>query len=100
MSNTVLPLAIMIAEELTEKLERQITFRFPERIRSDISALSRAFGTLSTQDPAWAAEIIGLLEPPEPDIVPDVVDTDDDTQEVLPNPQPNVNGVPRRRIYA
>ena len=39
--STIEPLAALIQAELSEKLEETVTIRFPERVRSDVSALSR-----------------------------------------------------------
>ena len=86
-ASTIIPIARLMEEELSEKLETEITFRFPERIRSDISALSRAFASLSSTDPQWAAEVVGLPPPPEADILPP-----SDTVELPVVPQPNTNG--------
>ena len=41
------PLGQLIAAELSEKLEEEITIKWPERLKSDISALSRGFSSLS-----------------------------------------------------
>ena len=40
------PLGQLIAAELSEKLEEKITIKWPERLKSDISALSRGFSSL------------------------------------------------------
>ena len=85
-SGTIVPLGQLIAAELSEKLERDITIAFPERVETDISALSRAFKSLAEQDPAWAAEVVGLPEPPER-----VVELDDEVEQVVPAPE-NQNG--------
>ena len=45
-TNTVEPLGQLIAAELTEKLEVDVAFVFPELVKSDISAKSRAYATL------------------------------------------------------
>ena len=61
--NTVEPLGQLIAAELSEKLEQEIVFMFPEVVKSDISARSRAYqsftqtGTMSDEE---ARRIIGL----------------------------------------
>ena len=43
---TLVPLANLVQAELSEKLEEEITISFPERLVSDVSALSRAFSSL------------------------------------------------------
>ena len=94
-SGTIVPLGQLIAAELSEKLEREITIAFPERVETDISALSRAFKSLAEQDPAWAAEVVGLPEPPER-----VVELDDEVEPVVPAAE-NQNGTtPRSSHYA
>ena len=45
-TNTVEPLGKLIAEELSEKLELDISIEFPALVKSDISARSRAYATL------------------------------------------------------
>ena len=77
MANTVASIAKLIAQEMSLKLERTVTIRFPERIRSDISALSRAYKSLSETDRQWAAGVVGLPSPPEEVIIPP--DAPDDT---------------------
>ena len=42
-TGTCLPLSNLIAAELSEKLEQEITFFFPEYVQADISARSRAY---------------------------------------------------------
>ena len=70
MANTIASNARLIEQELSRKLERPVSIRFPERIRSDISALSRAYKSLSETDRQWAADIVGLPSPPEEVIIP------------------------------
>lgn len=95
-SGTIIPLGRLIEAELSEKLERRIRITFPERVRSDISAMSRAYGSLAgSDDPAWAAEVVGLPQPPERDTMPDVADPDDEPQPVVAT-----NGAtPRRQSH-
>ena len=45
-SGTLIPLARIIQTELSEKLEGPVRISFPERLVSDISALSRGFSSL------------------------------------------------------
>lgn len=68
-ANTIASIAKLIAEELTLKLEREVKFYFPERVRSDIAATARGYNILRNTDPKWAADIVGLPEPPEADII-------------------------------
>ena len=75
--STIEPLAQLIAAELSEKLEEEITIRFPERIRSDVSALSRGFKGLveSGFTPEQVHDMLGFPgdapePPPEPEPVP------------------------------
>ena len=76
MSNTIIPLGRLISEELSEKLERRIVMRFPERILSDISAISRAYGSLS--DHSEVEKILslppnsntGIIQPSAPNMGP------------------------------
>ena len=70
MANTIASNARLIEQELSRKLEQPVSIRFPERIRSDISALSRAYKSLSETDRQWAADIVGLPSPPEEVIIP------------------------------
>ena len=63
-TNTVEPLGQIMAEELSEKFEQEITFDFPEVFRTDISARSRAYTSLVgpgvTMDPAEAKALVGF----------------------------------------
>ena len=61
-TNTVEPLGRLIAEELSDKLEQDISFMFPEVFKSDISARSRAYSTLvqSGMDAAEAKTLVGF----------------------------------------
>ena len=88
MANTVASIAKLIAQEMSLKLERTVSFRFPERIRSDISALSRAYKSLSETDRQWAAGVVGLPSPPEEVIIPQ--NAPDDT----PVANRNTDGIP------
>ena len=88
MANTIASNARLIEQELSRKLERPVSIRFPERIRSDISALSRAYKSMSETDRQWAAEIVGLPSPPEEVII--APDATDDT----PTANRNTNGIP------
>ena len=100
MANTIASLAKVIAQEMSLKTERAVSFRFPERIRSDISALSRAYNSLSATDRQWAADVVGLPSPPEeviiaPDAQPDAPDANGST-----NGTPtNLNGGRHARIH-
>ena len=76
--STIEPLAQLIAAELSEKLEEEVTIRFPERIRSDVSALSRGFKGFveSGFTPEQVHQMLGFPgdapePPPEPEPVPD-----------------------------
>ena len=68
------PLGQLIAAELSEKLEEDITIKWPERLRSDISALSRGFSSLSKDGYAVEQlhEMLGFPgdAPAEPEPVP------------------------------
>ena len=61
-TNTVEPLGNLIAAELSEKLNRPITFYFPEVVKSDIAARSRALASMLQAGvaPDYAARVIGL----------------------------------------
>ena len=68
------PLGQLIAAELSEKLEEEVTIRFPERLRSDISALSRGFSSLA-KDGYPVEQLHDMLgfpgdAPPEPEPAP------------------------------
>lgn len=60
---TVEPLGALIIHEISQKFETEYKIRFPERVRSDISALSRARKSFidSGMDPAEADKIIGIV---------------------------------------
>ena len=62
LTDTIKPLGKLIAMELSEKLETEITLTFPEVFRSDISARSRAYSSLKQAeiDPDRAGRIVGL----------------------------------------
>ena len=45
-TNTVEPLGKLISQELSEKLEIEITIEFPALVKSDIAARARAYGVL------------------------------------------------------
>ena len=71
------PLGQLISAELSEKLEEEITIRFPERLRSDISALSRGFSSLA-KDGYPVEQLHDMLgfpgdAPPEPEPEPEPV---------------------------
>ena len=73
--STIEPLAQLIAAELSEKLEEEVTIKFPERLRSDVSALSRGFKGLV--DGGYPGEQVhemlgfpGDAPPPEPEPEP------------------------------
>ena len=75
--STIEPLAQLIQAELSEKLEEEVTIRFPERIRSDVSALSRGFKGFveSGFTPEQVHQMLGFPgeapePPPEPEPVP------------------------------
>lgn len=80
-SDTILPLGALIAAELTEKLETEVTIRFPEAFKTDISARSRGYSSLiqSGMMPADAARVTGLppglRQKPEPAPVQDPSNT-------------------------
>ena len=61
-TNTIEPLGRLIAEELSDKLEQDFYFMFPEVFKSDISARSRAYSTLvsANMDPAEAKTLVGF----------------------------------------
>ena len=68
------PLGQLIAAELSEKLEEEITIKWPERLKSDISALSRGFSSLS-KDGYPVTQLHDMLgfpgdAPEEPEPVP------------------------------
>ena len=88
MANTIASNARLIEQELSRKLERPVTIRFPERIRSDISALSRAYKSMAETDRQWAADVVGLPSPPAEVII--APDAPDDTA----GANPNTNGIP------
>ena len=73
--STIEPLAQLIAAELSEKLEETVTIRFPERMRSDVSALSRGFKGLV--DGGYPGEQVHDMlgfpgePPPEPEPEPE-----------------------------
>ena len=97
-SGTIIPLGRLIEAELSEKLERRIRINFPERVRSDISAMSRAYGSLAgSDDPAWAASVVGLPPPPKRATMPVVVDPEDEPQAVVP--VSNNGNTPRRYVH-
>ena len=63
MTGTIAPLGALIMHEINEKFETNLTIRFPERVRSDISALSRARKSFidSGMSPEEADKIIGIM---------------------------------------
>ena len=79
--STIEPLARLIAAELSEKLEEEVTIRFPERIRSDVSALSRGFKGLVDGGftPEQVHDMLGFPGdvPPEPEPEPTPVPVPD-----------------------
>lgn len=86
-SGTIVPLGRLIAAELSEKLERDIEILFPERIESDISALSRGFGALvqAGYAPEQVAEMLGFpVTPPE--------QPEPEPEEEQATPAPSQNG--------
>ena len=72
--STIEPLAALIQAELSEKLEEEVTIRFPERIRSDVSALSRGFKGFVEAGftPEQVHDMLGFPgdAPPEPEPEP------------------------------
>ena len=98
-SVTVTPMARLIEEELSKKLDMPISFRFPERIRTDIAAIQRGYMGLSKTSPKWAAEIVGLPEPPEQ--VENQAETgNNEPVQVTGNNPVSVNGNSRRHLNA
>ena len=76
--STIEPLAQLIAAELSEKLEEEVTIRFPERVRSDVSALSRGFKGFVDAGftPEQVHDMLGFPgdapePPPEPEPAPE-----------------------------
>ena len=72
--STIEPLAALIQAELSEKLEEAVTIRFPERVRSDVSALSRGFKGFVDAGftPEQVHDMLGFPgnAPPEPEPEP------------------------------
>ena len=75
--STIEPLAALIQAELSEKLEETVTIKFPERVRSDVSALSRGFKGFVDAGftPEQVHDMLGFPgdapPKPEPEPVPD-----------------------------
>lgn len=67
---TVEPLGALISDELSEKLEMDIVLDFPAAVRSDISARSRAFASLTQAGLTYeaAAKQAGLLPITQSDV--------------------------------
>ena len=61
-TGTIEPLGALIASELSEKLGQNVEFFFPEIVKSDISAKSRAYASLvqGQMSDAEARRIVGL----------------------------------------
>ena len=75
-TSTIVPLGVLMAEELSEKLEREISFYFPAVFESDISARSRSFKSMTDAgvEVQYAGESVGMRLPvemaPEPEPEP------------------------------
>ena len=74
------PLGKLIEAELSEKLDEEITIRWPERLKSDISAMSRGFSSLA-KDGYPLEQLHDMLgfpgdAPPEPEPEPAPVPPD------------------------
>ena len=66
LNNTIETVGETIMQELSVKLGESIKFTFPDAVKSDISAKSRAYATLvgnGRMPPALAAEIVGFMVP-------------------------------------
>ena len=65
-NNTVQTVGEGMAHEISVKVEEPIEFIFPDAVKSDISARSRAYATLvgnGRMPPALAADIVGFMVP-------------------------------------
>ena len=66
LNNTIETVGETIIHELSVKMEEPIKFTFPDAVKSDISARSRAYATLvgnGRMPPALAADIVGFMVP-------------------------------------
>ena len=88
----LIPLAKLIAAELSEKLEEEITIVFPQHLLSDISAQSRGFSSL-VKDGYPLEQVHEMLgfpgdAPPEPEPEPAPVPVADPAAVPAPPGQP------------
>ena len=62
--STVVPLAKIVSEELTDKLETDVSLSFDSLFAADLSGRARAFQSLvgGGMDPTKAAGLSGLME--------------------------------------
>lgn len=99
---TAEPLGVLIQDELSLKLEREVTITFPAATRSDISARSRAFASLIQAGLTHeaAAKQAGLLPISLSDVKVEPQADSEPPDDETPTPPGSTNGsMPNARIY-